>query len=264
MKQFCLTFVWDEFDLDNAIQTKAEFSHAQTKRLDSSLRCFDAPLLASDFYPLCAYVLAANNPADKPSGQFSLAPSGRGGNARFDSVGRGREKKKTKDGKTATSRKKRASLPPTCGEASRCAASLSHLAKERTSGAMALAKAQGRVGMVLALLVAFHCMLRGAEVRAFKFVYLCLRDLACFETLFSQSGRGVKELVTVTDLTLTSRLDSCFSSRLSNEQFEQLSHSLFFYFRQSGAIRFIRCTGDMTSSLERGRWACVKIGRLHL
>ena len=144
-----------------------------------------------------------------------------------------------------------------------------------------------RLDVALGMLIGFHCMLRGCEVLRLRFCD-CMHfgDTKVLDLGFTQTGsrKGTREQVTVTDSSLTdlfryfcrdcsssehlvcmspcnfrkyfSRLLSFFS--LGNEGFTL--HSLW----RGGATHFFRVTGNLSATLERGRWVSVSSGRLYI
>ena len=131
-------------------------------------------------------------------------------------------------------------------------------------------------------------MLRCCEVLGLKFCDCCMHfgDAVVLDLGITKTGsrKGAREQVTITDSSLTnlsryfcrdcnssehlvsmspcnfrkyySRLLSFFS--LGNEGFTL--HSL----RRGGAPHFFRVTGNLSATLERGRWLSVSSGRMYI
>ena len=154
-------------------------------------------------------------------------------------------------------------------------------------GIAGLARVQGRLDVALGVLIGFHCMLRGGEVLGLRFCdCVHFSDTVVLDLGFTKTGsrKGAREQVTVTDSSLIylfqyfcrgcnssehlvcmspcnfrkycSRLLSFFS--LGNEGYTL--HSLW----RGGATHFFRVTGNLSATLERGRWLSVSSGRMYI
>ena len=147
-------------------------------------------------------------------------------------------------------------------------------------GIAGLARIQGRLDVSVGILIGFHCMLRGGEVLRLR-ICDCIhfRDTVVLNLGFTKAGlrKGAQEQVTITDKSLASLLKFFSRDRSSTATLVSLSpcnfrkyfsrllsffglgqegytlHSL----RRGGATHFFRVTGNLSATLERGRWISV-------
>ena len=142
-------------------------------------------------------------------------------------------------------------------------------------GIAGLAWVQRRLDVALGILIGFHCMLRGGEVLGLRFCdCMHFRDAVVLDLGFTKtgSGKGAREQVTITDSSLASLLRYfCRESNFRRYYSRLLSffslgeegytlHSL----RRGGATHFFRVAGNLSATLERGRWLSVSSGRMYI
>ena len=144
-------------------------------------------------------------------------------------------------------------------------------------GIAGLAWIQGRLDVALGILVGFHCMLRGCEVLRLRFCD-CMHfgGTIVLDLGFTKTGsrKGTREQVTITDSLLTNLFRyfcrECSSSEhlvcMSPCNFHKYFSRLLSFFslgsegftlhllRRGGATHFFRVTGNLSATLERGRW----------
>ena len=154
-------------------------------------------------------------------------------------------------------------------------------------GIAGLAWVQGRLDVALGVLIGFHCMLRGGEVLGLRFCD-CMHfgDTVVLDLGFTKTGsrKGAREQVTITDSSLASLLRyfcrECESTErlvcMSPCNFRKYYSRLLSFFslgeegytlhslRRGGATHFFRVTGNLSATLERGRWLSVSSGRMYI
>ena len=154
-------------------------------------------------------------------------------------------------------------------------------------GIAGLAWVQRRLDVALGVLIGFHCMLRGGEVLGLRFCD-CMHfgDTVVLDLGFTKTGsrKGAREQVTITDRSFASLLRYfcrewesterlvCMTPCNFRKYFSRLLsfvslgnegctlHSL----RRGGATHFFRVTGNLSATLERGRWLSVSTDRLYI
>ena len=151
-----------------------------------------------------------------------------------------------------------------------------------------LAVTEGRHGLAVALLVAFHCFLRIGEMFALRPGLISLNSgftgiVALPWTKIGQR-RGAQELVTIESPEIGARLAAVMETMaigdtlvgMTNGVFRQwftaandrlaLSHLKFkpYSLRRGGASEYYRATGNLQGALMRGRWSGIAVGRIYI
>ena len=154
-------------------------------------------------------------------------------------------------------------------------------------GIAGLAWVHGRQDVALGVSIGFHSMLRGGEVLGLRFCdCMHFSDTVVLDLGFTKTGsrKGPREQVTITDSSLASLLRyfcrECESTErlvcMSPPNFRKYYSRLLSFFslgeegytlhslRCGGATHFFRVTGNLSATLERGRWLSVSSGRMYI